>query len=68
MSPLHYACENGNLEIVRLLVVYGAHLHSEDESGKSPLEVAQDMENDEIVSFLHSCTGIFVWSMFFLLN
>lgn len=58
MSPLHYACEAGDIEIVKLLVVYGAHLHSEDESGKTPIEVAGEMENYEIVQYLKTAKSI----------
>ena len=31
MTPLHYACEIGSIDIAKLLVDFGAHLHSEDE-------------------------------------
>ena len=35
MSPLHWAAEEGHVNIVKFLVEKGANLHSEDEDGVS---------------------------------
>ncbi len=41
-SPLHDACENGHVEVVKLLLKNGADLTLCNEDGKTPAEVTTD--------------------------
>ena len=38
-TALHYALESNLVEIAEILVRYGAHIHSKDKKGVSPLSV-----------------------------
>lgn len=40
MAALHEAVLTGNLEVVKLLVKYGADVHQRDEDGWTPLHMA----------------------------
>ena len=51
-SALHEAVESGNLEICRGLLKAGASLKLKDEVGLTPLTLAQQLENPEILKIL----------------
>lgn len=40
MAALHEAVLTGNMEVVKLLVKYGADVHQRDEDGWTPLHMA----------------------------
>lgn len=40
MAALHEAVLTGNLEVVKLLMKYGADVHQRDENGWTPLHMA----------------------------
>lgn len=40
MAALHEAVLTGNLEVVKLLIKYGADVHQRDEDGWTPLHMA----------------------------
>lgn len=40
MAAIHEAVLSGNLDCVKLLVSYGAHIHQRDEEGWTPLHMA----------------------------
>ena len=46
------ACTTGNFEIVKRLVEKGANVNKKSESGKSPLEIAMDLNHTEVSRFL----------------
>jgi ankyrin repeat protein len=52
--PIHDAVDNGNLEMVRLLVDYGANVNSQTSNGQTPLAIANNKfdKNQEIINFL----------------
>ena len=50
-SPLHAAASNGHLEVVKLLVAYGADAQARDPQGKTAAEVAS---KPEIAEFLRA--------------
>jgi len=52
LTPLHYACENGNSYIVDLLINYGANVNVSDNEGFTPLHFACKNGNLEIVKSL----------------
>ncbi|KAJ7255911.1 ankyrin repeat-containing domain protein [Mycena rebaudengoi] len=52
MTPLHYACENSNFFIAELLVSANADVNMEDFGGATPLEIAQEIENDQLIHLL----------------
>ncbi|KAM8824467.1 protein phosphatase 1 regulatory subunit 27 [Synchiropus picturatus] len=52
MAALHEAVLTGNLEVVKLLVKYGADVHQRDEDGWTPLHMACSDSYPEIASYL----------------
>ena len=40
-TPLHAACENGSVNVAKLLISAGANLYIENREEKKPLEVAK---------------------------
>ncbi|XP_056000947.1 serine/threonine-protein phosphatase 6 regulatory ankyrin repeat subunit A-like isoform X2 [Ostrea edulis] len=53
-SLLYFACENGHIDVVRLLISFGANINACDSSGKSPLSVAAENRFHSIVEALIS--------------
>lgn len=47
-----YACENGNLDIVKLLVENGAEINAKDSTDWTPLFHAVSYENFNIIKYL----------------
>ncbi|KAM9391732.1 protein phosphatase 1 regulatory subunit 27 [Pholidichthys leucotaenia] len=52
MAALHEAVLTGNLEVVKLLVKYGADVHQRDEDGWTPLHMACSDSYPEIARYL----------------
>ncbi|XP_004071585.1 protein phosphatase 1 regulatory subunit 27 [Oryzias latipes] len=52
MAALHEAVLTGNLEVVKLLVKYGADVHQRDEDGWTPLHMACSDGYPEIAKYL----------------
>lgn len=52
MTPLHYACQNGNKKIVDLLIDLGANINSVDKKGNSCLHYAVYSGNESLVKKL----------------
>lgn len=52
MTPLHYAADRGNAEILDILITYGADANSQDNEGQTPLMLAVMCENEDIVRSL----------------
>ena len=53
-TPLHWAAQNGTLEVVQYLIVKGANINAIDNFGWTPLHYAIFSGNTEIVKFLLS--------------
>jgi len=51
-TPLHIASSHGWLEVVQLLLSYGAKVDEKDEKGKTPFQVASEEGYDEITKVL----------------
>jgi ankyrin repeat protein len=43
-TPLHLACQQGHLDVVRILISYGASLELIDNEGRTPLDLAAGHE------------------------
>ncbi|KAM3863832.1 protein phosphatase 1 regulatory subunit 27-like [Diretmus argenteus] len=54
MAALHEAVLTGSMEVVKLLVKYGADVHQKDEDGWTPLHMACSDSFPEIASYLLS--------------
>jgi len=52
LTPLYYACYNGNLEICKLLIIHGADLNIADKIGMTLLLIAVKFRYFEIVKLL----------------
>jgi ankyrin repeat protein len=52
MTPLHFASQLGNLEIVKYLVVKGGDVDAQDTFGQTPLHLAVKRNNLNIVELL----------------
>lgn len=44
-TPLHLACQEGHLDVVRILISYGASLQLRDNEGRTPLDSAAGHEH-----------------------
>jgi len=53
-SALMYACSNGNLEIVKLLLQLGANLNLETKKGNTALYFAEKGKHSDVVAMLKS--------------
>lgn len=53
-TPLHQACVEGNLALVRILVQYGANCQLTTKGGFSPIHLATFSGNTEVLSFVIS--------------
>ena len=53
-TPFHYACEKGNLELVKYLYAHGANPLESDDEGKPPIKYTK---SDEIIQYLESECG-----------
>ena len=56
MTPLHYAVDRGNQDIVLLLLDNSADVNSQDACGETPLMLAVICEHEELISLLR-CHG-----------
>jgi ankyrin repeat protein len=56
-SPLHEAADNGNLALVRLLVVTGAEVNRINDLGETPLFLAVEGKHWEVAEWLASSGG-----------
>jgi ankyrin repeat protein len=56
-SPLHEAAENGNLALVRLLVVTGAEINRINDLGETPIFLAVEQSNWEVAEWFASNGG-----------
>ena len=51
-SPLHAACYNGNMDIVKVLVHHNSHVNEQDHDAWTPLEAAAQEGHQDIVNYL----------------
>ena len=60
-SALHLAIERNELEVVNFLLSQGAYTAVENGDGKTPLQLAEECNNEEITDALKSCTSLVEW-------
>jgi ankyrin repeat protein len=53
-TPLHWAANNGDLEIAKILIFRGANLDAEDPTYSTPLYLAAEQGHPKVVEFLIS--------------
>jgi len=53
-TPLHIACFNRLLDLVKVLILHGANIHARDKHGRTPLYLACDAQCPDTVKFLMS--------------
>ena len=53
-TALDYACENGDLDIVKVLISYSADIETEDHDGSTPLRMAAVRRHSSVVGVLIS--------------
>jgi ankyrin repeat protein len=51
-TPLHVAVQKGRVEVVHVLLEYGANVAAEDEDGKTASQFASEMGHEEITKLL----------------
>ena len=56
-SPLHNACQQGNLEVVKLLVENGASAEIFNRTGGAPLHLAAQYNQPEVIEYLVAVAG-----------
>ncbi len=56
-TPLHYAIEKDHLEIVKLLITSGASINKKNSSGRTPLDLAFEKNNKELLNFISFKVG-----------
>jgi hypothetical protein len=55
MTPLHYAADGGNVDIISILLANGADATAVDEEGQTPLMIAEICEHEVLVNFICIC-------------
>ena len=56
-TPLHHCVLNGNYELVKLLLSYGAAIDIKNIAGKTPIEEAIEMNHLAVLSLLQKRTA-----------
>lgn len=56
-TPLHYACSNGHLKVIDLLLAHQGDLFIENNAGKSPLNLACLSKSSAVLDFLFEHFG-----------
>ena len=51
-APLHHACVNGNINIVKLLIKYNVNVNLKTNDGRTPIKLAVMSCNFELAEFL----------------
>ena len=57
LTPLHFACRSGRLEVAQLLVRAGADPTGTNDAGKTPLDAAVANDKQDVVAFLRSLSS-----------
>lgn len=53
-KPIHKAIKKNRLEVVKYLIKYGAELNVYDDEGKTPLDIAREKHNMDIIKFIEN--------------
>lgn len=53
ISPLHAACKQGRLGIVRILVAAGADITAKDSRGSTPADTATEAQHNEVLKIIN---------------
>jgi len=57
-TPLHYAAENGQVEIVKLLIEKGSDINLQDKYGRTLFQFATSTGNIEIIKLIQKGSEI----------
>lgn len=55
MTAIHYAAFNGDLQLLRELVAYGADIHIKNDTGMSALQFAAQGNQAAVITYLLDC-------------
>jgi WD40 repeat protein len=58
-TPLYIAVQNNHLEVVQLLIQFGANIELPDKNGGRPVEVAHELDLDEMKALLLAHGAVF---------
>ena len=61
-TALHLAIERNELEVVKFLLRQGAETSIKNGEGKTPLDLAEELNHTEIIDVLNSFTSQEEWS------
>jgi ankyrin repeat protein len=53
MTPLHYAADRGQVDLVRLLLEHGADVTALDDDGQTAMDVAETCEHQVTICSFH---------------
>ncbi|XP_062588305.1 ankyrin repeat domain-containing protein 50-like [Saccostrea cucullata] len=52
-SPIVRACKEGHEAVVKMLIEHGADINLRDENGKTVIDIARDLNREDIVDLMH---------------
>ena len=55
-TALHFAAEEGKLEVTKFLVDFGANVNATDNDGKTPYDLAVQGREEEVAEYLKGLT------------
>ena len=64
LTPLHYAVQQGGINIVKLLLEEGANIEAQDDEGRTSLHIAAERHHLGVVKELLDQGRLYFWTKF----